>query len=80
MPPDSNAESEEVSSQSSQSDNEPEPIVLSSDDSYIRPNQSLGSPSVVYRTSVASNTITESDIAAMFSGSLSEDETDNTLS
>ena len=44
VPADSNTESEEVSSQSSQSDNEPEPIVLSSDDSYIRPNQSLGSP------------------------------------
>ena len=80
MPADSNAESEEVSSQSSQSYNEPEPIVLSSDDSYIRPNQSLGSPSVVYRTSVVSNKITKSGIAAMFYGSLSEDETDNTLS
>ena len=79
VPADSNAESEEVSSQSSQSDNEPEPIVVSSDDSYIRPNQSLGSPSIVYRTSVASNIITESDIAAMFSGSLSEDEADDTL-
>ena len=34
---------------------------------------------MVYRTSVASNIITESDIAAMFSGSLSEDEDDDTL-
>ena len=67
MPADSNAESEEVSSQSSQSVNEPEPIVLSSDDSYNRPNQSLGSPGVVHRTLVSSNTITESDIATMFS-------------
>ena len=34
---------------------------------------------MVYRTSVASNTITESDIAAMFSGSLSEDGADDPL-
>ena len=76
VPADSNAVSEKVSSQS---DIEPEQIVLSSDDSYITPNQSLGSPSVVYRTSVASNTITKSDIAAMFYGSLSEDEANDTL-
>ena len=34
---------------------------------------------MVNRTSVASNTITESQIAAMFSGNLSEDEADYTL-
>ena len=80
VPADSNAESEEVFSQSSQSDNEPDSIVLRSDDSYVRPNQSLRSPSLVYRALLASNTITKPGIAAMFYGSLSEDETDKTLS
>ena len=73
VPADSNAKSEEMSSQSSQSDNEPESIVLDSDDSYIRPNQSLCSPSFVCPALLASNTITKSDIAAVFYGSHSDD-------
>ena len=78
MPADSNAESK-LSSQSSMRDNLPTEIIRRSDDRYIWPNQWPGCPTVVNSTSVASNTITESQIAAMFSSLSWDDGADTNL-